>query len=174
MKLDLTEIAIHPGMQADVEVEEPCPEDLGCTAPARGKLHLANAGSLLIMTGKLETEMKFECGRCLIDFTMPVSMQIEEEFRLEKIGDMMRVLPLEEEEEAADLLSENTLDVHELVRQNILVEMPIQPLCRPECRGLCPTCGENLNVRQCQCAPADLESPFAALADLLDEDEESK
>jgi uncharacterized protein len=83
----------------------------------------------------------------------------------------MQVLPLEDEEEDVKLVENNQLDVDEIIRQDLLIVLPLQPLCSPECQGLCPTCGENLNVRKCQCPPADVESPFKALEKLLDEDE---
>jgi uncharacterized protein len=63
--------------------------------------------------------------------------------------------------------------VDELIRQNLLLVVPIKPLCRPDCAGLCPTCGENLNVRKCTCPPAEIESPFKVLADLLEEDKDA-
>ena len=172
MKLDLTELARTVGMHAEEKINEPCPPDLGleCSSNVVGDLKLDNTGSLLIVRGKIEAGVKLECSRCLIDFVMPVQAEIEEQFRIEKVGDAFTILPLEEEE-SAELVKNNVLDVDELVRQNLLLGVPFQPLCKPECAGLCPTCGENLNVRQCGCPPAEIDSPFKALADLLEEEE---
>ncbi len=176
MRLDLTEIARTIGMHAEQAIDEPCPAELGldCTSNVRGILKLSNTGSLLIMNGKISADVKFPCSRCLVDFSMPIEAPIEEQFRIEKIGDAAMILPMEEEDEAAEtaLVKNNVLDVDELIRQNLLLVLPIQPLCKEDCAGLCPTCGENLNVRQCSCPPGDLESPFHALADLLEDDTE--
>ena len=171
MKLDLSEIAGTTGMEATREVDERCPEELGleCTSPVKGRIHISNTGSLLLIEGEVSTEVKLQCSRCLIDFTSPVEARIEEEFPLVRIGDMVNVLPIDEEESSADLVSGNILDVQELVRHNLLVAMSIQPLCTPDCKGLCPTCGENLNVRKCSCLPVKQESPFQVLADLFEE-----
>jgi uncharacterized protein len=173
MRLDLSELAGTAGKHISVDIKESCPPDMDvtCTKPVKGKLTFDNTGTLLLMNGEIETEIKIECGRCLVDFTLPVESPIEEEFRLEKVGDAIQILPLDEEDTDADLVQNNILDVQELVRQALLVSLPIQPLCRPGCEGLCPTCGENLNVRKCQCPPAEPESPFKALADLLDEED---
>lgn len=174
MKLDLSEIAGKVGKHVAVEIDAPCPKDMDvtCTSPVTGKLTFDNTGTLLLISGELGAEVKLECGRCLVDFTMPLESEIEEEFRLEQIGDSIQILPLDEEDVAPDLIEHNLLDVQELIRQNLLVSLPIQPLCKPGCAGLCPTCGQNLNVRKCQCPAAEPESPFKALADLLVEDED--
>ena len=171
MKLDLSEIARTVGMHAVHEVDEPCPEELGveCVSPIRGRIEFSNTGSLLLIEGGIEAEVRLQCSRCLVDFTLPVEAPVREEFRLAKVGDAVRVLPMDGEDGSAGLVSNNFLDVQELVRQNLLLVMPIQPLCRPDCRGLCPTCGENLNMRECACPPAEPESPLQALAQLLNE-----
>ena len=63
----------------------------------------------------------------------------------------------------------DTIDLSEEVRQILILEIPNWPLCSEECRGLCPQCGENLNVVDCGCQISEeSSSPFAALADLLD------
>jgi len=175
MRLDLSEIAKTPGMTAKVDIDVPCPKSLGfvCPTPVKGRMELNNTGTLLLLTGRIKTEVQVECSRCLADFTLPVETDMEEEFRVEKVGDAMRALPLEEDEVSAELVSAgNILDVDELIRQSLLVDLPIQPLCKPDCAGLCPTCGENLNMRKCQCEVDETESPFKVLGELLSEDDE--
>jgi uncharacterized protein len=174
MKLDLSEVVSNPGMHVTQEIDEPCSKDLeiDCVAPVKGTLKFSNTGTLLLIQGEVHTEVRLECARCLVEYTTPVKVEIEEEYKLEKVGDAMQALPIEEEVGTPDLIKSNVLDVTELARQNLIVELPIQPLCKPECSGLCPTCGENLNMRKCSCPPAEPESPFIALADLLGKDEE--
>lgn len=174
MKIDLSEVARTPGMKGNVQLDEACPEDMEitCTAPVKGHLEFSNTGTLLLIEGELSTEVEIECGRCLVDFKYPVESTVEEEYRVEKVGDSYQVLPLDEDDVSPDLIVNNMLDVQELIRQSLLVVLPIQPLCKPGCEGLCPTCGENLNVRKCQCPPAEIESPFKVLSKLLEEDEE--
>lgn len=177
MKLDLSEIVRNVGKQAANDVREHCdPHEFGfeCTEPVTGKLRFANTGELLLVNGKIHTSVKMECGRCLIEFSQPMNVDIEEEFRIEHVGDMIQALPMEDDDEAEGvLISNNVLDVRELVRQNLLLELPIQPLCNKDCKGLCPSCGENLNEKLCSCPADNIDSPFQALAELL-EDEEDK
>lgn len=175
MKLDLTEMTRTAGMRFVQEIDEPCPEglEMDCTSNVKGNIKLHNTGSLLMIEGEIKTDIKLPCSRCLVDVAMPVQSTIEEQFEIERIGDVATILPLEEEDETERFVNNNVLDVDELVRQSLLLVLPIQPLCQPECMGLCPTCGENLNVRKCVCPPSDPESPFQVLADLLEEENDS-
>jgi uncharacterized protein len=56
-----------------------------------------------------------------------------------------------------------------LIREYALLEVPINPVCKVDCKGLCPVCGENLNQADCGHKDLNEESPFSALKDLLDE-----
>lgn len=175
MKLDLSEIAQHIGMHATQEIDEPCfaqDEELECVSPVKGKLDVTNTGSLLLIRGKVHTDVRLSCGRCLTDIVVPVEGEIDEQFRLVHLGDAIFAVPEDEEETGGTLVNNNVLDLSELIRQNLLVGIPIQPLCTPDCRGLCPTCGQNLNAGQCACPAETIESPFQALAGLLEEEEE--
>ena len=69
--------------------------------------------------------------------------------------------------------SGHVLELDEAVRTALLLEMPTRVLCKPTCRGLCPQCGQDLNINACSCQK-DLprRNPFSALASLLNEDEE--
>lgn len=178
MKLDLSEIVRNVGKQAANDVREQCvPEEFGfeCTEPVTGKLRFANTGELLLVNGDIHTRVKMECGRCLAEISLPINMDIEEEFRIEHSGgDVIQALPMEEDDESEKaMITSNVLDVKELVRQNLLLELPIQPLCNKDCKGLCPSCGENLNEKLCSCPAENIDSPFQVLAELL-EDEEDK
>ena len=173
MKLDLSEIARVDGMHSAQDIEEQCPQDLGfeCTMPVKGRLQFTNTGSLLLITGDIETELKLQCGRCLTDMAFPVHVKVEEEFRLQTIGDAIQVLPLDEDDIESGLVKDNILDIEEIIRQDLLLELPIQPLCKTDCRGLCPTCGKNLNLRKCACPPAEPESPLKVLGKLLEDED---
>lgn len=177
MKIDLCELVNNPGMTSRVDIEDTCPEDESyvCTSPAKGYVSFSNTGELLLIAGAFKTEVKLACGRCLTDVTIPIDVEIEDEYKLERVGDSMQALPMDDEIDfGSELLHNNILDVHELLRQELLAALPIQPLCKPECEGLCPTCGENLNMRECQCPPAEIDSPFLALAELLEDKEDDK
>ena len=175
MKLDLSEIAAHLGKRIKYELhEKPLMDDdsgLKCVEPITGEVTFTNTGLTIDVRGRFRTSIELECGRCLKEYQMPVMATIEEELPLE--GQPWAPEASEEdegplpEEEAEPLFVDNIFDLDEYLRQLILVNVPIKPLCEKECKGLCPHCGANFNDRSCECPPDSEESPFAALASLL-------
>lgn len=98
-----------------------------------------------------------ECRRCL----KPVGGRLET-----RVREMYRPRPPGEapdEDEETYPLSGELLDLRPLVRDAILLALPIAPLCRDDCAGLCPTCGADLNDGPCDCPPAAGDPRWAAL-----------
>lgn len=151
-------------------------EDVRTTEPIIGSIDFMNAGNHIITRGSIKTKVAIECGRCLEDFTFPVEITIEEEFPIHDLQALLSEqkdedLGLEDEE---PLFKDNIFDLSEYIRQMILVQTPIQPLCQDACAGLCPTCGKNLNEGPCDC-PVNLEAlPFAALKEILEDESKSE
>jgi len=65
------------------------------------------------------------------------------------------------------LVEDNSLDLSEIVINNILIGMPLKSLCRENCKGLCPKCGKDLNLGDCDCPKKEIDSRFAVLKELL-------
>lgn len=181
MKLDLSEIAAHLGKRIKYELHEKPPVDadsgLKCVEPIAGEIAFGNTGRTIDVRGKFRTAIELECGRCLRTYQMPVTSTIEEELPIEGVPWAPEVGEEEEdrlpEEEADPLFADNIFDLDEYLRQSILVNVPIKPLCEEDCKGLCPHCGANLNDGSCECPPDSEESPFAVLASLLEKESES-
>jgi uncharacterized protein len=86
--------------------------------------------------------------------------------RLDILTGQVRDEQAESEELVID--ESHVLDLTEVIRQDLLTRLPLQPLCAPDCPGLCPECGRELRTGACSCAnEGEAASPFAALADLL-------
>ena len=141
------------------------------TEPVRGFIDFANTGRAIIAEGSFETTARLECSRCLSDFTVPVSSAIDEQFEIPVVAADLSDGEEEAEPEFAEELEpifvENTLDLTELIRQTVILALPIRPLCGEACRGLCPTCGQNLNERDCGCERGEGPRPFANLAEMI-------
>ncbi|MGC8667030.1 MAG: YceD family protein [Chthonomonadales bacterium] len=175
MKLDLSEIIARVGMHYAYQVDEPAlvDEDLECTSRITGRLNFTNTGGLLLVQGELHTRIALECSRCLVYFEEPIDAPISEQFTLEtrSLGPHSRVshVVVEEDENpsAGRLFSGNVLDLTELLRQTITVAAPLQPLHDPQCRGLCPVCGQDRNEAECSCESQEVNPAFAKLQELL-------
>jgi uncharacterized protein len=175
MQLDLSEIVSRPGMRSSVSLDEAgtSEPDLVYLGPIQGRVAFQNSGDLLLIDGKVSTTLELTCGRCLEPFRWPVTVSLEERFPLEDV--LNPTAPPGEGVEWDSTVSsvihldagKPILDLGELIRQQLITEIPLQALCDEACRGLCPQCGANRNTGACECPEEPAGSPFAALADLL-------
>ena len=151
-------------VEIPVDFEE---EELRQSDSVTGTVDLLRTNSGVLVEAALDGAVTVECSRCLTDVRCPVSLDIVEEFH--PTVDVVRgTFVAVEEEDAALLINEHhILDIAEVVRQALLLEVPPQVLCRDSCAGLCPTCGKDLNLGPCEC-PQDTTDPrWDALAALL-------
>ncbi len=117
--------------------------------------------------GVIRGAIEVACDRCL----KPVAGNLEVEFDAafvpkEKAPSATDNVELQEEDLAVDFYEDEAVNVDELVREQILLALPTRQLCREECLGLCPTCGNDLNAAQCSCHQGEVDPRWAALADL--------
>ena len=133
-------------------------------------LVLTNAGEGILATGLLNAHVVGTCDRCLEEAEFDVAGEVDEYFLFEEpaedqMGDD------EDEMDFSLVSSDGTIDLAEPLNAALLMETPFVVLCRPDCKGLCPVCGANLNETDCGHA-AQIEedrlasSPFAVLKDL--------
>jgi uncharacterized protein len=107
-----------------------------------------------------------ECARCLTPFESELRLLIDEEFiplRDPVTGEAVTADP---DEFRID--GRNHLDLSEAVRQYEQAALPIQPICREDCAGLCPICGQNLNERRCDCEQPESEGAWVGLSALAE------
>jgi uncharacterized protein len=101
-----------------------------------GKAKVIRISRGVLVQCKLTAEVKLICSRCLDTFLCPISFTAEEEFLpiADVSGDLARSLP--EQSEGFTIDNKNVLDLSELIRQYILLNLPMKPLCRPDCPGI--------------------------------------
>jgi len=145
-------------------------KDLALVAPLEGRVQFTRIGSGILVAGELETTVELECTRCLAAFETRVGIDIEEEFRPTMDVISGAKLPLEPDQDLANLIDErHILDLSEVVRQDLLLSLPTSPVCRPDCLGLCPMCGQNRNEGTCQCETEEADPRWAALREKFKE-----
>ncbi len=127
---------------------------------ASGEVTLLRTDRGIFVRGTLDTTFDAACSRCLAPIRQPLSFRIEEEY-----------LP-GAEEGAFAITSDEEIDLSEAVRQYMLLAIPMKPLCRDDCAGLCATCGHNLNLGPCDCPPPSIDPRLAKLATLVSDREE--
>ena len=111
----------------------------------------------LLLQGEFQAQTELECVRCLDLFTQSLKWSVTDLYAFDKrnMTDSGLLVP-----------DEGQIDLEPLLRDYALLEFPISPVCKPDCKGLCPVCGENLNNTDCGHRP-EPDSPFSALKDLL-------
>jgi len=138
----------------------------GGSSMVQGKVGLMRTDRGILVKGTLRTEVEVTCSRCLSLFSRPLTLNIEEEYF--PIIDVVSgaPLPLPEEPVCFTIDEHHILDLTEAIRQYMLMAVPMKPLCREDCAGLCPSCGHNLNEGPCNCPPQKTESHSSELTKL--------
>ena len=138
------------GTTQDYEVNEVV-NIAGGSSVVQGKLKLMRTSQGILARATLRTEVRVTCSRCLTSFGYPLTLNIEEEY-LPTVDIVSSVqLPMPEEPGCFTIDEHHVLDLTEAIRQYALLAIPMKPLCREDCAGLCPNCGHNLNQGACDC-----------------------
>ena len=138
---------------------------VGWSGLASGEVRLLRSTRGVLVQARLETAPIVECARCLEPFSQPLSFTMDEEFVAPYdlvTGEAVETI----DEDDFRIDGQHHLDLSEAVRQYEQTAIPIQPICRPACAGLCAECGRNRNLAPCECAEAGTAGPWEALSAL--------
>ena len=116
--------------------------------------------------GSIKAPLEIDCTRCLA----PVKSELDIAFQVDYVGKEMFPEGKETHLESADLdtdvIEGSELDLNQVAREQIVLNLPEQVLCREDCKGICATCGKDLNEGDCRCGEDDIDPRWAALKDL--------
>ncbi len=139
----------------------------GVGSKVQGEVRLMRVNRGILAKGTLCAEVEITCSRCLSSFSSPLTLNIEEEYF--PIIDVSSGTPLSLPGELGSFTIDehHVLDLTEAIRQYALLAVPMKPLCREDCAGLCPGCGRNLNQGGCDCPPQEADPRWAKLKNLV-------
>lgn len=135
----------------------------------RGRLSFVDPGFFL--EAHLRYEQTLTCTRCLEPTVMPVEARVELLLLVEPGGgeeERSGEVELDEEDLSVVVLHEEKIDTEPVLLEQVRLNVPMKPLCRPDCAGLCPVCGADRNRGGCSCEEATTDPRWAALAGLRD------
>jgi uncharacterized protein len=168
LRIDVTELRRGIGREATYEFREAVQpvEMAGETVtfePAQVTARLVNAGDSIGGYFEVSSGAHMLCSRCL----KPVLVPIDMEFMV--VYQQAPATPGKDDglEHEVVLYTENRIDVSDDVRQHLVLELPMKPVCGPSCKGLCPRCGRDLNEGDCDCPKTDENPGMSVLKDLL-------
>ena len=151
----------------DLPVLKAGPDLYSFAQPVAWRVDISNTGDALLVQGEAEGVAETSCARCLEPVEIELFGEIEGYFVLDGEAHPEDL----EDDEFSVLPADHKIDLEPLICAGLLLDVPYVPLCDDDCRGICPTCGANLNEGDCGCAAKAEEEalsagPFAALADL--------
>ncbi len=139
------------GEEREYEFNESSPGIRELTGGVEGSAQLIRTKLGILVLASADTSVRCACSRCLQEFSNPAHLAIEEEFLQTTDTETGVKLALDESEESFTISSQNELDLTEPIRQYAILSIPIKPLCKEDCLGLCQSCGKNLNEGPCNC-----------------------
>lgn len=170
MQINVSQLLQEPigaTREYDIDTEVDLLDD-GNKYGVRGDCKLMRTRRGILVKCGFKTEVELTCGRCVSRFRQPLKIKFEEEF-LPTI-DVASGMPIPQAEDAAGAFmidERHILDLTEPARQFALMAVPMKPLCRPECAGLCQKCGHDLNEGNCACPSDEIDPRLSELTKLL-------
>ena len=168
MLLELGSVVEQPGASVSFRhsmhlVDMSFPFGAPFARPVEAEGRVSNAAGLLTLDAQLRTTMSLTCDRCAVDYTEDMRLHVTQRLALSLAG---------YEDDDILLIRDDKLDLDEALIPLLVLSMETKHLCRKDCLGLCPLCGQSRNDNLCSCAktPDPRLAPLAAFAAFLESD----
>ena len=153
-------------------------DEFSLLGPSRLAGSLTRAGDRFHLRGRITATLQLACGRCLNPFTMPVDTTVDLTYVPDRAmvgtpakdkghGGADEEVELQDEDLNTAYYHDHVLDLGEMLREQFYLALPMHPLCRPDCRGLCPSCGIDRNIDTCQCKTEWIDPRLSVLQALV-------
>ncbi len=156
--VEVGDLLTHPGSRRDATVTgvlEARRDMAAVDGPIRANLTLESTPSGVVATGSVAAPIALTCSRCLAPWVAEVEPSFTQVFAVDPVPDTFPI-------------QGTTIDLEPALRDEVLAAVPVNVVHDPDCRGLCGTCGTDLNNGRCDCEESELSSPFAGLKDLFE------
>ena len=146
-------------------------EEYRVTAPVELRMVIHKDHARFRLVGTVKTELELACSRCLEPFRMPIDREFDLRYlpagAAEHAGDDDED-EVEDDDVAITFYRDEQIDLDELLREQFYLALPMKPLCREDCQGICPQCGTNRNTAPCDCNPQYEDPRLAGLKTFLE------
>ncbi len=132
-------------------------EEISFLSPIKAKGKVSIREDLIELDLNISTTLELTCTRCLDRYPSDIDINIFEEYSQDTEQDNIDVIQI----------TEDYIDLEKVIKDNIILTLPIKKLCRDNCKGLCQNCGTNLNHSECHCSKEDVDIRMAKLKDLF-------
>jgi uncharacterized protein len=154
----------------------PAEGDFKLVEPVDLTIRVAKDSQKVRLTGRVRTSLECNCSRCLEAFRVPVDAEIDQ-LLLPAGAEIVAPSKDDEDDDGQEadagvtFYKNETIDLGELMRDEFYLALPMKPLCRPDCKGLCPVCGVNWNRETCTCKREWVDPRLESLRTLLKHDD---
>jgi uncharacterized protein len=143
-------------------------EEFRLAAPVEFEADVRKDVAKVRLVGRVKATLECSCSRCLEPFTVPVDAPFDLLFlpAAENAGEGEKEIA--EDDIGVSYYRDDVIDLGEVMREQFILALPMKPLCREDCQGLCPVCGINRNREQCDCQTGWVDPRMAPLKNLLE------
>lgn len=141
-------------------------DEISCSGPVKVSVEVRKMGTTVVINGSVSTRLILPCARCL----EPADFPIEADFRYVMVPEPSRYqadMELTAEDIEYGYYANDCIDLLPLVYEQICLQLPMVVLCREDCRGICPHCGQNLNYGVCTCREEEIDVRWSQLKGLV-------
>src|SRR4051812_6814294 len=140
------------------------------TSPPEVSGRMNRSGHEVRLRGKINTTAEVDCDRCLKSVSVPVETEFDVTYVPAEDYTSSDAAELQETDLSLSVFDGETIDIDELVREQVLLALPARALCGEECQGLCPVCGADRNVQPCDCQSKEIDPRWAALKAVMSDE----
>jgi uncharacterized protein len=165
MRIVVSEI---PDEGLDVELKETPPsQEVRYAGPVHARLRIERKGSEVMVSGDVRSDVALECSRCLKPYVVRGSAPVSVVYRPAEGLSREEHYELKGDELETGFYRGDILDTDDILTEQVLLNLPMKPLCSQDCKGICPKCGIDRNVETCHCDLAERDPRFDKLKELL-------
>ncbi len=150
-------VTIEDDLDADVELD----------------LNLRRLAGEILIRGGAETSLPLKCSRCLKGFLRKLELRLDLAYSRDAT-DQVEGHELTAKEVGVGSFAGDELDLGEIVAEQLMLSVPMKPLCNEQCKGICPKCGTDLNKKDCGCETGSIDPRFQVLKEYLKKKEQKK
>ena len=162
---DISEDGLHlifegmPGLLPEME-------ECRIQGTAKGEVFLHRVDGDVHLNGKVAALIVLKCDRCLEEYNQKIDTSFFYILVLGQSVEGKKEIALGKEDMEVSLYDGAEIQIGEIFREQILLQIPLRHVCREDCKGICPTCGADLNKEECRCRTETLNNPFSVLKKL--------
>lgn len=169
MKIELANLSegrgtfVHVYEPAELDVME---DRLALVSPARVEGQVKRSGNDAFVEGRIDADVEVECDRCLQPVKFPVRTEFAVAFITEREYEQTQAAELTADDMSVSVFDGESIDIDEVVREQVLLAVPARALCNDNCKGMCANCGADLNLTICGCDTTEVDPRWETLKKL--------